>query len=416
MAATRASFSAAKAVSAASQSSANTYSSASRASSRAGGRVTSGGCGRARGRRSGRSRTAAARALAATVPPDGRPGGHDQVHALHRMQRRASSYSASAMRPASAGTSFACGTMAACQCGRMCRSAASAAPRVPIRNSVARAADGVECRQHAVAEGAGEPLLGGEQHDGAARRAPGPAAGPPARPAPAPGRSPRRSPRHRRARRAAARAPAGRGWRRCRASPSPPRRADAGCRCGASSRRIARSCAAAPRWARSAAMQQLARSLVQAPFAVDRPHRGGGVLVEPARQRGAERRDRARSQAPSSSPSCSASASATSSASRSGAILRLRQQRAQALAARELRLHARVRRAAEAGEHLQLQELRVVEPQRAGQFAQRRRLRLAADAADAEVPMSIAGFWPSWNSRAFSTSWPSVIEIRLVGI
>ena len=47
-----------------------------------------------------------------------------------------------------------------------------------------------------------------------------------------------------------------------------------------------------------------------------------------------------------------------------------------------LLLHLRIGHAAEAREHLKFQELRVIEPQRAGRFAQRRRLGLAADAAD----------------------------------
>jgi hypothetical protein len=33
-----------------------------------------------------------------------------------------------------------------------------------------------------------------------------------------------------------------------------------------------------------------------------------------------------------------------------------------------------------------------------------------------EMPTSIGGFWSAWNSRASSKSWPSVIEIRLVGM
>ena len=95
--------------------------------------------------------------------------------------------------------------------------------------------------------------------------------------------------------------------------------------------------------------------------------------------------------------------------------LRLHQQRADALATGDLRLHARIRHAAEAGEHLQFEELRIVQPEHAGAFAQRRRLGLAADPAHAGADVD-RRLLPCVNSCASSTIWPSVIEIRLVGI
>ena len=64
---------------------------------------------------------------------------------------------------------------------------------------------------------------------------------------------------------------------------------------------------------------------------------------------------------------------------------RLREQRANALAARDRRLDPRIGDAAEAGEHLELEELRIVEPQAPRGRAQGRRLRLAADATDGEA-------------------------------
>ncbi len=64
---------------------------------------------------------------------------------------------------------------------------------------------------------------------------------------------------------------------------------------------------------------------------------------------------------------------------------RLGQHGADARAPRQRRLEAPVGHAAETGEHLQLQELRVIEPDAAGHLPQRRFLRLAADPADAEA-------------------------------
>ena len=64
-------------------------------------------------------------------------------------------------------------------------------------------------------------------------------------------------------------------------------------------------------------------------------------------------------------------------------VLRLVEDRADPRAARQLVAHPGVRHAAEAGEHLQFEELRVVEPQRLRRVAQRARLGLAADPADA---------------------------------
>ena len=64
-------------------------------------------------------------------------------------------------------------------------------------------------------------------------------------------------------------------------------------------------------------------------------------------------------------------------------MLRLVEDRADARAARQLVAHPRVRHAAEAGEHLQFEELGVVEAQRLRRLAQRGRLGLAADPADA---------------------------------
>ena len=60
-------------------------------------------------------------------------------------------------------------------------------------------------------------------------------------------------------------------------------------------------------------------------------------------------------------------------------------ERADALAPNDLRLHARIRDAAEAGEHLELEELRIFETKPAGHFPQRRRLSLASYPAHAEA-------------------------------
>ena len=71
--------------------------------------------------------------------------------------------------------------------------------------------------------------------------------------------------------------------------------------------------------------------------------------------------------------------------------------------------------AAEAREHLEFEELRIVESQPAGSGAQRRRLRLAADAADAEADVNRRAL-VGGEEAELSTIWPSVIEMRLVGM
>ena len=95
---------------------------------------------------------------------------------------------------------------------------------------------------------------------------------------------------------------------------------------------------------------------------------------------------------------------------------RLGEQRADALAARDRRLDPRVGDAAEAGEHLEFEELRIVEPESSRRRAQRRRLRLAADAADGRARRRPPGAGCAANSRESSTICPSVIEMRLVGM
>ena len=64
---------------------------------------------------------------------------------------------------------------------------------------------------------------------------------------------------------------------------------------------------------------------------------------------------------------------------------RLGERRADTLATRDRRPHAGVGDAAEAGEHLEFEKLRIVEPQPSGGRPQGGRLRLAADAADAQA-------------------------------
>ena len=66
-------------------------------------------------------------------------------------------------------------------------------------------------------------------------------------------------------------------------------------------------------------------------------------------------------------------------------VLGLIEDRTNARSARQPFPDARIRHAAEAREHLEFQELRIVEPQRVRGGSQRPRLRLAADAADARA-------------------------------
>src|SRR6516225_3033145 len=61
------------------------------------------------------------------------------------------------------------------------------------------------------------------------------------------------------------------------------------------------------------------------------------------------------------------------------------EQRSDALAAGDLRLDASIRETAKAGEHLQFEKLRIIEPDTARYRSQGRGLRLAADPADAET-------------------------------
>ena len=113
-----------------------------------------------------------------------------------------------------------------------------------------------------------------------------------------------------------------------------------------------------------------------------RNHRPG-VLIEPSRQRLPHARQSLQRATDPAVPSRSANASATSSASRSGAycgcVSSARSRSPRAICA-FTRASAN---AAEAGEQLQFEKLRVVQPEHRGRVAQRRRLRLAADAADA---------------------------------
>ena len=83
---------------------------------------------------------------------------------------------------------------------------------------------------------------------------------------------------------------------------------------------------------------------------------------------------------------------------------RLRNERADALAPSDLRFHARIREAAEAGEHLKLEELRIFETKPAGHFPQCRRLSLAAYPAHAEAGV---------DSRALVCSEEPGIKVEL---
>ena len=66
-------------------------------------------------------------------------------------------------------------------------------------------------------------------------------------------------------------------------------------------------------------------------------------------------------------------------------MLRLVEDGSNSRTARKLMAHPRVRHAAEAGEHFELQKLRVVQPHGLRRVAQGVRLRFAADAADADT-------------------------------
>ena len=94
-------------------------------------------------------------------------------------------------------------------------------------------------------------------------------------------------------------------------------------------------------------------------------------------------------------------------------VLRLRQNCADTAPARFC-FDSDIGDAAEAREHFEFQELGVVQSQCLGGVTQRRAWVLPPTRLTL-VPTSTAGFWPSWNSR-LRTIWPSVMEIRLVGM
>jgi hypothetical protein len=96
-------------------------------------------------------------------------------------------------------------------------------------------------------------------------------------------------------------------------------------------------------------------------------------------------------------------------------ILGLRQDGPDALPQPDLALDLDVGDTAEPSKHLEFQELGVVEPQCLRRLARGRGLGLATDATDAGSKVD-RRLVPSWNSRESRTIWPSVIEIRLVGM
>ena len=76
-------------------------------------------------------------------------------------------------------------------------------------------------------------------------------------------------------------------------------------------------------------------------------------------------------------------------------VLRLIEDRADARAARELLAHARIRHAAEAGEHFQFEELGIVEPRRVSAASRSARAWVLPPTRLTLTPTSTAGFWPS---------------------
>ena len=109
---------------------------------------------------------------------------------------------------------------------------------------------------------------------------------------------------------------------------------------------------------------RLARLVRASPVVLHRLHRLRRVAIERRRAGRRGSATTASSGSASSSPACTARTSADLVGQPQRRVLRLVEDGADPRAARQLVAHPRIRHAAEAGEHLEFEELRIIEPQR----------------------------------------------------